>query len=155
MIGNAKYYTDRLLAIYPCKVPFTLVVIPDKPKKRIGTYYGSTHRIVLHSGWEPKHDLVEVAIHEYAHHLHDTEFGSVEKKQPPHGKEFWQIYGQLVNRAKVLGIYEDKRLPVLEFPEVAQQGDAPGADRDRCLPPNLSRVMHDIFSSAYDLLNRE
>lgn len=154
MIHDSQYFTERLLAIYPCKVPFTLVLIHDDPKRKLGTYYSARQRIVIHTGYK-LHDPMETAIHEYAHHLHYTEFGKEEKRQEPHGREFWQIYGQLVNRAKILGIYEDKRLPVIIFPETAHQGDAPGANQDRCLPPNLSRALHDVFSSAYGMLNRK
>lgn len=115
--NNSEYYKALLTAIYPCKVPFTVVVKDDKPKKRLGTYYGKTHRIILHLGWASKYNPIEIAIHEYAHHINDTEFNSAKKKNAPHGKEFWQIYGQLMNRAKALGIYESESCPVLSFPD--------------------------------------
>lgn len=114
---DAHQYKDMLLAIYPCKVPFTLALKDDKPKRRLGTYYGSSRRIILHTGWLAKYDMMEVAIHEYAHHLHDSEFGGKEKRQAPHGKEFWQIYGQLMCRAKELGLCDDGKSPVLVFPD--------------------------------------
>ena len=117
MDSEAKYYKEILLDLYPCKVPFSVVVRNDKPKRRIGTYYSNSKRIVLHTGWLPKYDPVETAIHEYAHHLHDTGFSAREKKQAPHGKEFWQIYGQLVNRAKMMGLMPNLKSPVLNFPE--------------------------------------
>lgn len=152
---EAQYYKDLLLDIYPCKVPFTLVVIPDKPKKRLGTYYGSTKRIVLHTGWAPKYDTVEVAIHEYAHHLHDTEFSGSGKKQAPHGPEFWQIYGQLMNMAKIKGIIDKGPGPILEFPNhILPQTVHEKMDEER-LPPKLEEVMRGLFRSAYDWLNRE
>ena len=115
MEQDAKYYSDILLALYPCKVPFVLVVKDDRPKKRLGTYYGKTRRIVIHSGWSDKYNPVETAIHEYAHHLHYTEFKKSQKKQAPHGKEFWQIYGQLIWRAKMMNLYNDEKLPVIRF----------------------------------------
>ena len=117
MVQDARYFKDLLLTIYPCKFPFALVIKDDRPKKRLGTYYGKTRRIVLHSGWADKYSPIETAIHEYAHHLHYTEFGKSKKKQAPHGKEYWQIYGQLIWRAKMKGIYDDPSLPVLNFGE--------------------------------------
>ncbi len=117
MINDPDYYKNLLLAIYPCRVPFTVVLKEDKPKRRLGTYYGKTCKIVLHTGWATKHDLIEVAIHEYAHHIHYTEFEKARKKNAPHGKEFWQIYGQLMNRAQALGLCSYKQSPVLRFPD--------------------------------------
>ena len=117
MLPEEKYYTELLLSIYPCKVPFTVGVKKDKPRKRLGTYYPKTQRIILHTGWESRYNTTETAIHEYAHHLHYTEFGKEDMKQDPHGKQFWQIYGQLLCRAKELGIFEDDRLPILAFPK--------------------------------------
>ncbi|MCR4564791.1 MAG: hypothetical protein K5651_01735, partial [Bacteroidales bacterium] len=32
-------------------------------------------------------------------------------------KEFWQIYGQLMNRAQALGLCSYKQSPVLRFPD--------------------------------------
>lgn len=118
MENEAQYYKDLLLTLYPCKVPFSLAVKTDKPKKRLGTYYSGKKRVIIHSGWSSKYDMVETAIHEFAHHIHYTEFDKAKKKQAPHGKEFWQIYGQLMNRAKALGICNDKRATVIDFPGV-------------------------------------
>lgn len=115
--NDPLYYKNLLTTLYPCKVPFTVVIKEDKPKKRLGTYYGKTRRIIIHTGWAPKHDPVETAIHEYAHHLHYTEFEKAKKKNAPHGKEYWQIYGQLMNRAKILGLCDYELSPVILFPE--------------------------------------
>ena len=119
--NDPKYYKSLLTTLYPCKVPFTVVIKEDKPKKRLGTYYGKTRRIIIHTGWASKHDPVETAIHEYAHHLHYTEYDKTKKKHAPHGKEYWQIYGQLMNRAKVLGICDYELSPSLLFPESSPQ----------------------------------
>ncbi len=119
MLPEEKYYKELLLAIYPCKVPFTVAVKHDKPRKRLGTYYPKTKRIIIHTGWKETHNCTETAIHEFAHHIHHTEFKKQERKQKPHGKAFWQIYGQLIWRAKAIGVFEDDRLPVLTFPEAA------------------------------------
>ena len=116
MTQEEQYYSKLLLSIYPCKVSFTVGVKNDKPKKRLGTYYPGKKRIIIHTGKRDKYNPVETAIHEYAHHLHYTEFDKAKKKQAPHGKEFWQIYGQLMNRAKVMGICEPQRGIVLNFP---------------------------------------
>ncbi len=155
MESEAQYYKEILLELYPCKVPFSVVVKNDKPKKRIGTYYSSSRRIVLHAGWQPKYDPIETAIHEYAHHLHDTEFSAREKKQAPHGKEFWQIYGQLVSRAKVLGLMPSPKSPVLDFPERMEPVQKMAEKNDDTPPPNIQKALRQLFQCAYDWLNRE
>lgn len=116
MESSSDKYTFFLKAIYPCKVPFTLEVLPTKPKKRLGTYYYRRRKIIIHEGWAESHDCRETAIHEYAHHIHATEFGKKERRQKPHGREFWMIYGQLLCRAKQLGLFRDDNLPSMSFP---------------------------------------
>ena len=104
MLPKEQYYSDILLAIYPCKVAFSLAVKNDRPCRRAGTYYPDKKRLII----------------EYAHHLHHTEFDKEKRMQKTHGKQFWQIYGQLIGRAKALGIYEDDNTPALLFPDVAE-----------------------------------
>jgi hypothetical protein len=58
---------------------------------------------------------MEVAIHEYAHHLHHTEFGKEEKGEKAHGPEYWMIYGQLMNHAKAIGIDVEPYGPIVDF----------------------------------------
>lgn len=172
MEKEPKYYHDLLMAIYPCKVPFTLAVKDDKPKKRLGTYYSSSKRIIIHLGWSVKYDMVETAIHEYAHHVHYTEFDKSGRKQTPHGKEFWQIYGQLMCRAKELGICNDCRATVIDFPRVEELPDEKKSFRDsnsisaiisrydpeikvnEKLPPNLKKMFKSLFLETYNWLNR-
>ena len=114
--------------------------------------------------------MFESAINEYAHHLHYTEFAKEAKKQDPHGPAFWQIYGQLVGRAKALGVYEDANLPIIVFPDpedMAKQFSAnlnkahEESDKDlniridSNLPPNIKRCLKALFKSVYLWLNRE
>ena len=110
----ASFFSETLLRIYPCKIPFSLKVLHKKPKTRMGFYTWSTHEIRIYDGWGDTHVCIDTAIHEYAHHLHQTEFGREQYRQKPHGKQFWQIYGQLMQRAKVLGLYDDPMNPVLD-----------------------------------------
>jgi len=118
MTQEEQYYYNLLSSIYPCKVPFTICVKDDKPKTRLGTYWPSRKHILIHTGRRDKYDPVETAIHEYAHHIHYTEFDKEKKKQTPHGKEFWQIYGQLMNRANEMGLCKPERGVVLIFPKL-------------------------------------
>lgn len=117
---DATYYTDLLLKLYPCKVPFDLRILHTKPKRRVGSYWPHNRHIIINDKplYMDDQKCTEVAIHEYAHHLHHTEFGRETGKQEPHGRHYWMIYGQLMARAKALGLYESPELPILD----------PGAD---------------------------
>ena len=102
---DGKFYKDYLKQIYVCKVPFGVVVVHTKPKIRMGTYNPRSRRIRINDGWGDVHNCKETAIHEYAHHIHFTEKGKTKRKEDPHGKQFWQIYGQLMFLAKQKGLY--------------------------------------------------
>ena len=103
---DAEFFKSFLLEIYQCSKPFDLVVVHTKPKTRMGTYNPRTRRIRINDGWGDTEHCKETAIHEYAHHIHFTEKDKTRKKEDPHGKEFWQIYGQLILLAKQKGLYE-------------------------------------------------
>lgn len=102
---SAEFYKEFLMRIYPCSKPFDVVVIHTKPKTRMGTYNPRTRRIRINDGWGDAEHCKETAIHEFAHHIHFTEKDKTRKKEDPHGKEFWQIYGQLILLAKQKGLY--------------------------------------------------
>lgn len=103
--GDAEFYKSFLLDIYQCTKPFDLVVVHTKPKTRMGTYAPRFSRIRINDGWGDTEWCKEIAIHEYAHHIHFTEKGKTRKKEDPHGKQFWQIYGQLILLARQKGLY--------------------------------------------------
>lgn len=104
-IGDAEYYKAFLLDIYKCKKTFDLVVVHTKPKTRMGTYAPRFARIRINDGWGGIDRCKEIAIHEYAHHIHFTEKEKTKRKEDPHGKQFWQIYGQLILLAKQKGLF--------------------------------------------------
>lgn len=95
MTQEEQYYHNLLSSIYPCKVPFTICVKNDKPKTRLGTYWPSRKHILIHTGRRDKYDPVETAIHEYAHHIHYTEFDKEKKEADPARKgvlaDIWPI----------------------------------------------------------------
>ncbi len=96
--------------IYPCKHPFELLVIDKKPKTRLGVYIVTPRRIRIYSGWGHAHSLEETAIHEYAHHIHETEKRktSDRRKERVHGPEFWRIYSALMASAISKGLFTDE-----------------------------------------------
>ena len=100
---EGEFFKEFLLNIYPCKYSFDVSVIHTKPKTRMGTYNPRTCRIRINDGWGDTERCKEIAIHEYAHHIHFTEKGKTQRKEDPHGKQFWQIYGQLTMIAKQKG----------------------------------------------------
>lgn len=107
---NADYFKDFLLSIYPCKVPFELLVIDKKPKTRSGVYIFDKRRIRIYAQWGDFVPLKEIAIHEYAHHIHFTEQNKEGNEERPHGPQFWEIYGALMCVAVQKGLFSEKRI---------------------------------------------
>ena len=101
-----------LLKIYRCKKDFELLVIDKKPKTKAGVYIIRKQRIRVYAKWSYAIPLKEIAIHEYAHHIHETE----KRKNPnrrqerAHGQEFWRIYSALCCKAAQMGLYVDKHI---------------------------------------------
>ena len=97
-----------LLKIYRPQVAFELRVTMQRPKSRMGYYVSAKRSITIHGGWGNVHSLEEIAIHEYAHHIHFTEHRRSGKKDSPHGQNFWRIYSALMAKAIEKGLYNDK-----------------------------------------------
>lgn len=108
-IPSADYLRSFLLQIYKCKVPFELLVIDKKPKTRVSVYVHKHCRIRVYSKWICATPLEEIAIHEYAHHIHNTEKGGIfgRRKERSHGEYFWRIYSALMAKAIKKGLYDD------------------------------------------------
>ena len=107
--AKAAELKNFLLKIYQCKKGFELLVIDKKPKTRAGVYIVDKQRIRVYAGWASSMSLYEIAIHEYAHHIHETEKRNSKnrRKERVHGPEFWRIYTALSCKATLLGIYTD------------------------------------------------
>lgn len=89
-----------MIFINACKEDFELLVIDKKPKTKMDSYGGKQIRI--YSQWSCAADLEEIAIHEYAHHIHATEWWRGEfkgKYDAMYGYNFWFIYNKLINLA--------------------------------------------------------
>ena len=96
-----------LLKIYRPQVAFELRVTMQRPKSRMGYYVPAKRSITIYGGWGDVHSLEEIAIHEYAHHIHFTEHHRKGKKDNTHGPNFWRIYSALVAKAIEKGLYND------------------------------------------------
>lgn len=94
----STYLTNFLYEIYPCRYPFTLLVINKRPKTKMGCYIIDTKRIRIYAQYQDICPLEEIAIHEYAHHIHETELrkNSNRRQERAHGPEFWRIYTTLM-----------------------------------------------------------
>ena len=88
-----------LLKIYRPQVAFELCVTEQRPKSRMGYYVPAKRSITIHGDWGDVHSLEEIAIHEYAHHIHFTEHRRSGKKDAPHDPNYWRIYSALVAKA--------------------------------------------------------
>ena len=96
-----------LLKIYRPQVVFELRVTEQRPKSRMGYYVPAKRSITIHGGWGDVYSLEEIAIHEYAHHIHFTEHRRSGKKDAPHGPNYWRIYSALMAKAIEKGLYND------------------------------------------------
>lgn len=109
VIKSATYLKNLLLSIYKCQKPFELLVNDKKPKTRMGVYILNKQRILVYSKWGAYCPLEEIAIHEYAHHIHETEKrrNQCRRKERVHSPEFWRIYSALMAVAQRKGIFTD------------------------------------------------
>lgn len=103
-----EYYKDLLLKIYRCKVPFELRFRNTMPIHYIGLYVVKPHRIILYPKRTDAQRMLEMAIHEYAHHVHLTELSKGDHKlDRSHGHNFMRIYTALRAKAVELGLLGD------------------------------------------------
>ena len=104
-LPSPDYYKEFLLKIYKCKVPFELRLMKTMPKHYIGLYVIKPHRIILYPKRTDAQRMLEVAIHEYAHHVHHTELSKGDSKlDSSHGHNFMRIYTALRAKAVELGL---------------------------------------------------
>ena len=98
-----------LWQIYKCKYPFELLLVDKKPKTLMGVYIIGKRRIRVYSKYANVWPLEEIAIHEYAHHIHETEKRKIKnrRRERAHGPEFWRIYSALMAVAQLKGIFRD------------------------------------------------
>jgi len=115
---KAEQLKRFLLKIYHCKKDFELLVIDKQPKTKMGVYIVEKRKIRIYSKWVCSAPLEEIAIHEYAHHIHETE----KRKNPNrhlervHGPEFWRIYSALCCQASIKGLYHDELISnIIDF----------------------------------------
>jgi len=114
MMKNDVVQAERLkaflLKIYHCKKDFELLVIDKKPKTRMGVYIVDKQRIRIYSKWSCASPLEEISIHEYAHHIHETEKRTNQnrRKERAHGPEFWRIYSALCCKATQMELFTDE-----------------------------------------------
>lgn len=86
--------TKMLTTIYPPRRQFTLEIVDGSIGNDImGRYYYPRCHITISSCYNRN---VEVAIHEYAHHIHQTE-DPCNSMEEAHGREFKEIYTILMD----------------------------------------------------------
>lgn len=98
---------EMLLQLHTPKYPFRLAVSDRHTKRRLGTYFPDKSRIIVYA--RNRMGMLNTAIHEYAHHVTDTEIGRFPRC---HGKMFKRTYSQLIdiyNNTHQLRITPDTR----------------------------------------------
>ena len=107
LTAEAVRLRAMLLDIYRCQKPFELIVKSQRPNTLCGSYCSWSNKITIYIGWLDVRPLEEIAIHEYAHHIHVTEKMRNYYGERPHGREFWRIYSALMAKAYIKGIFND------------------------------------------------
>jgi len=109
-VQSPEYYKNFLLSIYKCQQSFELQLSTRKTKKKMGTYFHHPPKIIIYTEWSRNHPLEEIAIHEYAHHIHNTEKGGIigRRRARSHGEYFWRIYSALMAKAIEKGLFNDE-----------------------------------------------
>lgn len=110
---NNEQIKQLLISIEPVKSDFTVTLTGKESKKVNGFYKPDTHEIFLHNkNFKNENQLIYTAIHEYTHHLIQTER---EEEQLPlsNGKEhntyFWAKMDKLLEIAIEKGFYVRNR----------------------------------------------
>ena len=103
---RAKDLKTMLLAIYDCKLPFVIRISKRKCKRILASYTHHNSTITIYD-LKGTADIVQVAIHEYAHHINRTEWwngaATMTKFETSHGYRFWFLYSRLVELANEKG----------------------------------------------------
>lgn len=132
---SADSLKDYLLKIYRCKVPFDLYIIDKKLKTKLGVYIVQTHKIRVYSKGRSISAIKKTAIHEYAHHIHETEQGGIHGHGSfrAHGEIFWRIYSALMSEAFKKGLYTDPCIrDIISGPDsLMSNNDCSGEIRDK------------------------
>lgn len=90
--SRAVELKEMLLQLHTPKYPFRLAVSDRHTKRRLGTYFPDKSRIIVYA--RNRMEMRDTAIHEYAHHVTDTEIGHFPRC---HGKMFKRTYSQLID----------------------------------------------------------
>lgn len=90
--SRAVELKEMLLQLHTPKYPFRLAVSDRHTKRRLGTYFLDKSRIIVYA--RNRMGMLDTAIHEYAHHVTDTEIGRFPRC---HGKMFKRTYSQLID----------------------------------------------------------
>lgn len=90
--SRAVELKEMLLQLHTPKYPFRLAVSDRHPKCRLGTYFPDKSRIIVYA--RNTMGMRDTAIHEYAHHVTETEIGFFPRR---HGKMFKRTYSQLID----------------------------------------------------------
>ena len=104
----------ELLRLSPCRTDFSVIMTGKKSSRVNGLYRPETHEILLHNrNFSSDNSLVYTAVHEYTHHLMN-ERNPEEQRKKPHGRDFWALDAELLDKACELGIYSRKRSQRME-----------------------------------------
>lgn len=105
---NNTEIKKMLLSLHDCKDKnFSVTMTGKKSRKVNGLYKPATKEILLHNrNFSSENELIFTAIHEFTHHIMNTE---PEKPVKGHSVAFWAFFYDLVDKAESAGIYSRAR----------------------------------------------
>lgn len=108
---TAEYFKAYLLSIYKPAENFSLSITNKTPKTRAGYYNIFNRHIGIHYiGTYDLQQLHNIAIHEFAHHIHYTELNCRKNEERTHGKEFYTILNTLLTIAVEKGLHNEIKI---------------------------------------------
>lgn len=104
---NQEQVKEQLLKLNSEVGEFKLIFSGKSSKKVDGLYHPETYEIIIHNkNFEEDNALMYTAIHEFAHHIHYTEFPEKVSNRS-HTVLFWDIFHKLLDKAEKMGIYDN------------------------------------------------
>lgn len=110
-LSTSGVLTCFLMLLHEAEQGFELVFSDRNYRSVAGCYDPRKHRIYVNNNHASLGRWLEVAIHEYAHHIHCTEGELLRRDPTPHGETFKRLNHELTLAAQAKGL--TSRCPAL------------------------------------------
>ncbi|GHT54270.1 hypothetical protein AGMMS49982_18690 [Bacteroidia bacterium] len=111
LVQQSAQIKNMLNGLQACRIDFSVIFSDQNVRMsskgiKLGDYTDSTRQIrIFVSRVHSLAQILEVAIHEYSHHLMNEACIFHESGRVIHGKKFWQCYNHLMEMARKQGVF--------------------------------------------------